>query len=756
MKDRRRVAGFFVSAMLFAAVWAITGCASRPPDLAPGEEPVVEAVPGDGVRDSDEPVDVTIDLGGLGDRAAAVEISIQDPTDERPVRQWYLPLPPGGEVPFPGATAETTLPEGATPLGSGRYRVAIPLTGLEDGRRYLVRYAVILDNGDRYPLASTSTLELRLGLPIPAALETDLVTLDRRQPFRWSLPDGGVGGEGGDGSDGEADGSDGGDGGVGADDSDGGGDGGVRGDAGGAVAAGSSALVRYRTGGGEYLLPGDDPAGPVVPGEDLVDATVFAGSAVVPWQVRIVSPRGVLGGWSPEAQLRFDLEEAVPTPRAHVAGLPSVTAIPGLSWNPVAGARRYRLQVWLLTDPATDGTPPGDPADPGASEGSVEDPAPSAPPPAELPVDVEIEAPVFRLDTAVLGSIFAESGGRTIGWRVAALGDDGVTTPFSDTNRLVYAPIVGGVETILPRGAAVELVLGSDDAPERDERPAATVTLTRSFAMTRHELTNAAVAGLVASEVAAGRMIVADGAVRDADDPERVLIGLGQLDFGSQFGLVEDDGAVGVAEGYESHPAVGVSWHGAVALADALSILEGRSVSRESGDDGKGYRLPTEAEWSLAVSLTRRLSPEETRTVVEARRIGAVEMRGINHERSGDRWEDPTPPFTRSGGPTSAVGALGFPSPSGVSDLLGNVWEWTADWYDPEWYATIAAGEVDPGADPSGPPEPPVDIYGRVLRSVRGTAWNTPQDAVRPGNRGGFAPDATSHSIGVRLVRTLP
>jgi sulfatase modifying factor 1 len=745
MSDRGRIARSALFAIIAAVIWTVFGCASRPPDLEPGDEPVVEALPDDGVLVSDEPVEVTIDLGGLADRATAVEITILNLPDERPARQWFAPLRSGEMGPISEATPENTLDAGVTAIGTGRYLVAVPLAGLEDGGSYLVRYAVILDTGDRYPLAATNTMELRLGLPVPVAAEADLDTLDRRQPFRWILPDHSTAAEGqlrpsevDDASSGEA------------------------------VVSGTgifsgSAVVRYRTGDGEFLLPTATPSGPVAPSEPLVALADFESGVLVPWQVRTVSPRGVLGRWSLEARLRFDLKEAVPRPRAHVAGLPSVTAIPGLSWAPVAGARRYRLQVWLLADPGESGaggapidevTPLGGSAN-GLAESLAIEPAPAAPPPAEAPVDVELEGAVFRLDSAVLGSIFAENAGRTIAWRVAALGDDGVTTPFSDINRLVYAPIVGGVETILPRGAAVELVLGGDDAPEGDERPSATVSLTRSFAMTRHELTNAAVAGLVASEVAAGRMVVADGAVRDATDPARVLIGLGQLDFGFQIGLVEDDGALAAVGGYESHPAAGVSWYGAVALADALSVLEVRDVSWESGGDGAGYRLPTEAEWSLAASLPRRLSPGDELVVVEARQIGPVEMRGINYERSGDRWEDPSPPFTRAGGPTSPVGGLGFPSPSGVSDLLGNVWEWTSDWYDPEWYAVIASGEVAPGPVPSGPPEPAVDIYGRVLRSVRGTAWNTPRQSVRPGNRGGFAPDATSHSIGVRLVRTL-
>ncbi|MFW5827494.1 MAG: formylglycine-generating enzyme family protein, partial [Alkalispirochaeta sp.] len=166
-----------------------------------------------------------------------------------------------------------------------------------------------------------------------------------------------------------------------------------------------------------------------------------------------------------------------------------------------------------------------------------------------------------------------------------------------------------------------------------------------------------------------------------------------------------------------------------------------------------GYRLPTEAEWAAAAAAGQRIVAGTELTLVEDRTLSSIELRGVNFLRSGDRWEDPRPPYTRNGGPTSPVGSLGSGSPLGLSDLLGNVWEWTVDWYDPEWYRRIADGGVqEPWA---GPREPAPDVYGRRLRTVRGTAWNTPQEEIRPGNRGGFAPDATSHSIGVRLVRTV-
>ncbi len=73
-----------------------------------------------------------------------------------------------------------------------------------------------------------------------------------------------------------------------------------------------------------------------------------------------------------------------------------------------------------------------------------------------------------------------------------------------------------------------------------------------------------------------------------------------------------------------------------------------------------GGRLPTEAEWEFAA-----------RAGSEKARYG---------ELSSLAWYD-----SNSGGQSWQVGRK-HPSAWGLYDMLGNVWEWTADWYGASYY----------------------------------------------------------------------
>jgi hypothetical protein len=124
-----------------------------------------------------------------------------------------------------------------------------------------------------------------------------------------------------------------------------------------------------------------------------------------------------------------------------------------------------------------------------------------------------------------------------------------------------------------------------------------------------------------------------------------------------------------------AHPAVNVSWSNARAYCQWLTErdrAEGRLL------DNQRYRLPTDAEWSLAAGLEQE--------------FGATPKDRSNGNRTWFPWGTawPPPPNTVNANleeqsdafpKTAPVGSL-TPTAAGLFDLAGNVWEWCEDDFD--------------------------------------------------------------------------
>ncbi len=133
---------------------------------------------------------------------------------------------------------------------------------------------------------------------------------------------------------------------------------------------------------------------------------------------------------------------------------------------------------------------------------------------------------------------------------------------------------------------------------------------------------------------------------------------------------------------------------------------------------GKPYRLLSEAEWEYAAQAG---SGREARGANQANCVGC-----------GSRWGG------RQAAPAGSFAANAF----GLHDMLGNVWEWTADC----WNASPDAASADGSARLGG------DCSRRVLR---GGSWSSGPEDTRSAFRGRFPSDLRVGDDGVRVARTL-
>jgi formylglycine-generating enzyme len=112
---------------------------------------------------------------------------------------------------------------------------------------------------------------------------------------------------------------------------------------------------------------------------------------------------------------------------------------------------------------------------------------------------------------------------------------------------------------------------------------------------------------------------------------------------------------------------------------------------------------------------------------------------------------------TREDGYLTTAPVASFPANGyGLSDMAGNVWEWTSDWYRADYYQTLAASggiTVNPKgpADSFDPSEP--GVPKRVQRG--GSFLCTDQYCARyvAGGRGKGAPDTGTNHLGFRCVQ---
>ena len=178
------------------------------------------------------------------------------------------------------------------------------------------------------------------------------------------------------------------------------------------------------------------------------------------------------------------------------------------------------------------------------------------------------------------------------------------------------------------------------------------------------------------------------------------------------------------------HPVVQVAWE------DAAAYLK-----------WAGRRLPTEAEYEFAA------------------RGGLDRQRYAwgNDLKPGGKWAAniwqgafPSNNTNDDGHPRSSAVTAFPPNGFGLYDMGGNVWQWCADWYQPDYYAELAAQQ--PARNPQGParsfdPNEP----GAAKRVVRGGSFLCSDrycSRYLVGSRGKAEVSSGTTNLGFRGVRS--
>lgn len=178
----------------------------------------------------------------------------------------------------------------------------------------------------------------------------------------------------------------------------------------------------------------------------------------------------------------------------------------------------------------------------------------------------------------------------------------------------------------------------------------------------------------------------------------------------------------------DDHPVVNVTWNDAQALARWLSRTEGHH-----------YRLPTEAEWEYACragTRTRYPHGDDPRGLLKTANTFDQEAAAFR-----PRWQQHALPGSDGRAFTAPVGSYA-PNAFGLHDMLGNAWEWVADWHGDTYYAH------SPSSDPQGPNQGGVRVR-------RGGSWHTWAFYARCGFRNWNTPQTRYTLVGMRLVREI-
>jgi len=184
----------------------------------------------------------------------------------------------------------------------------------------------------------------------------------------------------------------------------------------------------------------------------------------------------------------------------------------------------------------------------------------------------------------------------------------------------------------------------------------------------------------------------------------------------------------------DRHPVVGVSWNDAQAYVKWLGEKT-----------GKGYRLPSEAEWEYAARARTTRARFWGDDANQACRYANVADRSLSAARPKWPWtiHECDDRYTETAPVGSFEPGSFEPNAFDLYDMIGNVWEWTQDCWN-DRYSDAAPAD--------GAPWLKGDCGRRV---VRGGSWFDSPEIARASYRNRYEPGLRNNIAGFRLARML-
>ncbi|MDR0580171.1 MAG: formylglycine-generating enzyme family protein [Campylobacteraceae bacterium] len=161
-----------------------------------------------------------------------------------------------------------------------------------------------------------------------------------------------------------------------------------------------------------------------------------------------------------------------------------------------------------------------------------------------------------------------------------------------------------------------------------------------------------------------------------------------------------------------SNPVESVNWYDVQKFISKLNALENTTK----------YRLPTEAEWEYAAR--------------------AASQSIYSFGDSADKLASYAWYYDKSSKQPFQTHFVGQKKPNkwGLYDMHGNVWEWTADWYDSEYYA-------------KSPEKDPINNLSSLKNiAIRGGGWINSAEYMRSAVRHHKLPVAREDDLGFRVA----